>query len=246
MKKLTLLFPFVMIICLVFSVSCVSKQVEVTETYYETKYRTETYTEVGEEQRDYLTPKWTRYAFVYFTNLEWAKAGAESYFDGYEISTAKLSKSQARLILSNLSQGPPWGIQVINLTGVGKLPLPPPRDPLQEKTVYEKEVRKITTAPEFQEWFDNLNAIVTDPKHFISFTRSDEHTGRDIIVDVTGVEEFMVWTCVPMLMSPIIEKVQLIWSEEVTKERQVPYQVEKQRTVTTTEKVPIWEAIFGK
>jgi hypothetical protein len=56
----------------------------------------------------------------------------------------------------------------------------------------------------------------------------------------------MVLTCVPWGGAPVIEKVQLIWSEEVTKERQVPYQVEKQRTVMTTEKVPFWGAIFGK
>jgi hypothetical protein len=164
MKKLTLLFPFVMIICLVFSVSCVSKQVEVTETYYETEYRTESYVEIGKEQRDYLTPKWTRYAYVYYPTLvEWSELGAETYYDGYEISTAKLSKSQVKFILSNLSQSPLWGIAVFNLTGLGRLSTPPPRDPLQEKTVYEEGVRKITSTPEFEEWLDNLNEITLDP-----------------------------------------------------------------------------------
>ena len=246
MGKSSLFVSMVVAISLVFTVSCVTKEVPVTETYYETEYRTESYIEVGEEQREYLTPKWTRYANVYLMILEWAEAGAGSYFDGYEISTAKLSKSQVKLILTNLSQSSPWGIQVTNLTGVGRLSTPPPRDPLQEKVVYENGVRKITSVPEFEEWLDNLNAITTDPKHHISFTRSDEHTGRDIIVDVTGVEEFMVQTCIPLLTSPIIEKVQLTWSEEVTKERQVPYQVEKQRTVIQTEKVPFWEVLFGE
>ena len=47
-------------------------------------------------------------------------------------------------------------------------------------------------------------------------------------------------------VSPVIERVQLIWFDEVTKERQVPYQVEKQRTVIQTEKVPFWEVLFGE
>jgi hypothetical protein len=243
MGKSILFVSLVVAISLVLTVSCVNKDVPVTETYYETEYRTESYIEVVGCQSDYLTPKWTRSANVYFTSLEWAEAGAQSYYDGYEISTAKLSKSQVKLILSQSSL---WGILVVNFTGVGKLPTPPPRDPLKEKVVYEKGVQKITAVPEFQEWLDNLNAITTDPKHVISFTRSDEHTGRDIIVDVTGVEGFMVITCVPLFGAPVIEKVQLIWPEEVTKERQVPYQVEKQRTVMQTEKVPFWEVFFGK
>jgi hypothetical protein len=57
----------------------------------------------------------------------------------------------------------------------------------------------------------------------------------------------MVMTCVPWGTAPVVEKLQLIWSEEVTKERQVPYEhVQKQRTVMQTQKVPFWEVIFGE
>ncbi len=246
MSKSTLFLSMVVVISLVFTVSCVSREVPVTETYYETEYRTESYIEIGKEQRDYLTPKWTRYAWVYYPILEWSEAGAGSYYDGYEISTAKLSKSQVKLILSNLSQSSLWGILVVNLTGVGKLSSPPPRSRLDTKTVVRGGEIKYIPPPAEQQWLDNLNAITTDPKHFLSLTRSDQHTGADITVDVSSMEEFMVITCTPPFGGPVIEKVQLIWFDEVTKERQVPYQVEKQRTVTKTEKVPIWEAIFGK
>lgn len=248
MNKSNLFISLVVAFSLVFTVSCVSKEVPVTETYYETEYKTESYIEVGEEQREDLTPKWTRYADVYYPTLvEWSELGAGTYYDGYEISTAKLSKSQVKLILSNLSQSSLWGILVFNITGVGQLPTPPPRDQLKEKTVYEEGVKKIIAEPEFQEWLDNLNAITTDPKRSLAFVRSDKHIGQEIVVDVTGVEEFVIIICAPWGAAPVIKKVQLIWSEEVTKERQVPYQhVAKQRTVMQTKKVPFWEDFFGE
>jgi hypothetical protein len=48
-----------------------------------------------------------------------------------------------------------------------------------------------------------------------------------------------------------IKSVKLMWSDEViekrtvNRERQVPYQVERQRTTMEMKKVPVWEAIFG-
>jgi hypothetical protein len=245
MKKLGLLFA--MVITIVFTVSCVTKEVPMTETYYETEYNTESYIEVGEEQQEDLMPKWTQQAYAYLAGFKFGELG-ESHYDGYEISTAKLSKSQVKLILDSLSQKPahfgPWAIQVVDLTGLGLLTAPPPRNPWEEKTVWENGVKKIIVSPKTQEWLDNLNAITTDPKRAISFTTSEDNLGLEIMVDVTGVEEFMVITCTIQDRYPVIEKVQLIWSEEVTKERQVPYQVEKQRTVVQTEKVPFWQTIF--
>jgi hypothetical protein len=75
-------------------------------------------------------------------------------------------------------------------------------------------------------------------------------------VDVTGIKNLAIITST--LITPIsrrenpIKTVKLMWSDKVvekrtvTKERQVPYEVERQRTVMETEKVPFWEAILGK
>lgn len=245
MRQLSLLFIFVIINCLVFCISCVSKQTEVTENSYETKYRTETYVEIGKEQRAYLTPEWTRHAPMYFQKLEWAKTGSESYFNGYKISTAQLIKSQARLVLSGRSQASLWGILVIDLTGLGPICEPPPESGSGEEKVVEGEMRYIPKPGE-QRWLDDLNTIMTDPSKVLSFTTSDEYTGRDITVDVTGVEEFATISCVPWSTGNVIEKVQLIWYDEVTGDKLVPYQVMVQKTITKTEKVPFWEVIFSK
>ena len=244
MKKLGLLF--VVVIPLVFTVSCISKDVQTTETYYETEYRTESYIEIGNENKEYITPKWERYAPMYFSNLEWSKTGAESNLDGYEISTTQLSNSQIKLILTSDPQSSLWGILVINLTGIGPLSEPPPQSGLHVHKMVEGEVKYIPEPAE-QKWLDDFNAIIRDPKHFLSFTRSDLHTGQDITINVTGVKEFAIITCTPphwiVSSRPVVEKVQLIWSEGITKERQVPCQIEKQRAVIQTIKVPLWEAL---
>jgi len=244
MKKLSWLFP-VIITWLVFMVSCINKEVQTTETYYETEYRSESYVEIGKEHKEYLTPKWTRLAPIYFSDLEWAKAGAESYLDGYEIGTAQHSKSQVKMILSSSPQASLWGIVVIDLTGLGPIYEPPPQSKLAVQKMVEGEMKYIPPPGE-QQWLDNLNAITRNPSRNLSFTRSEEQTGLDITVDVTGVEQFAVTTCVPWDAGPVVEKVQLIWSEKVTGYKLVPYQAEKQRTVTKTEKVPFWEIISNK
>jgi hypothetical protein len=243
MKKLVSLF--ILAICLISTVSCIRSEVPVIETYSETQYRTESYVEIGNEHQEYMTPKWERYAPMYFTKLEWAKEGAESSIDGYAISTAKLSKSQIKLILSNNPQASLWGILVVNLTGIGPISEPPPQSGSAVRELVNGE-EKYIPPPAEQQWIDGLNAIMTDPKYVLFFARSDQYTGSDITINVTGVEEFAVITCTPPYWlenpGPIVEKVQLIWSDEAVKERQVPYQVEEQRTVMQTKQVPFWEA----
>jgi hypothetical protein len=244
MGKSILFVSLVVAISLVFTVSCVTKDVPVTETYYETEYRTESYIEVVGCQADYLTPKRTWNSAMSFNAFEWGQQMLGTYYLGYEITTGKHSPSVVALKLGSATS--PWVIQVIDLTGVGQLSPPPPRDPLKEKVVYENGVKKITAVPEFQEWLDNLNTISTDPERCLCFTMYDQYTGREIVVDVTGVDEFAIILNTSSTWGAIIEKVQLIWFNEITKERQVPYQVEKQRTVMQTEKVPFWEVFFGK
>jgi hypothetical protein len=114
----------VVAISLVFTVSCVTKEVPVTETYYETEYRTETYTEIGEEHREFLTPKTSRWAPIYFEAL-WGEVIAGIYYTGFEIDTAGYPKSQVRLILSSETVGK-WAIGIYDLTGVGQIPQYPP------------------------------------------------------------------------------------------------------------------------
>lgn len=245
MKKLSLLFSFLIVTCLVFPVACISKEAQVTETYYDTEYRTESYVETGEEQQVYIKPEWKRHAWVGLVFVEWEKTESQSFFDGYDISLAKDSVSQVKLTLR--SDSSLWAILVVDLTGLGPLSAPPARGYMDEKVVLEEGKQKvIVTAPGSEEWLANVNAITADPKRILNLTKSDQYTSRNITVVTTGADQFMLWICTPHFANPPIESVKLIWQSKSVKERQVPYKVQKQRTVTKIEKVPIWEAVFGE
>lgn len=244
MKKLSLPFTFLIITCFVFSVSCVSKEIPVTETYYETEYRTESYIETGDEQRVYIKPEWTRHAWVYLNVVEWGERGSQSFFDGYDISLAKDSISHVKLTLCSAPSL--WAILVVDLTGLGPLTAPPARSEMDEKVVFEEGKKKVLTTSAEEKWLANLNAITADPKRILSLAKSDEYISRNITVVTTGVDQFMTWICTPYDTNPPIESAQLIWQSKLVKERQVPYEVQKQRTVTKIEKVPIWGVVFGE
>jgi hypothetical protein len=251
MKKLHLLLTLV--IFLVFTVSCVSKEVPVAETYYETEYKTEykteTYTETEDvvvhtsEGQTYLTPVSTWQTNLYF------KAGGSgtgmTYYYGYEID-AEHTTSQVKILVLSAAGG---YIGVYNLTGVGQIPA---------KQSYGAGILKASGEPSLypgeQEWLDNLNAILTDSERILFFQSMAALPGNEIIFDSKGVKEFAIlansWN------QRAVQSVKLVWSDDtiekrtVTKERQVPYQVpvqvEKQRTVMQTKQVPFWEAIFSK
>jgi len=228
----------IIVTCLAFLASCVSRVTQVTETYYETEYRTEYRTErcaeVGKEQREYLTPKVAWHdERCYFRDIEYGQLAAGIFYSGYEISTAGHSKSQLVLTLDPKAGQHFWVIRVYNLTEVGQL----------------------------RRGCHNNITVLANPYILLSDSKSDSHAGRKIAVDVLGVEEVAIITNTATGFyesgglrfpgtGPMIERVELMWFEEVAKERQVPYRVsyetEKQRTVAKTEKVPIWEIPFSK
>jgi hypothetical protein len=101
-----------------------------------------------------------------------------------------------------------------------------------------------------------VSSIITEDRHPLASCGINSTT---CAFDAQNVKEFTIITHYTsnMPMSKIeISNVELIWSDniierkEVTKEKQVPYeisvQIEKQRTVMQTKKVPFWEAIFSK
>jgi len=246
MKKLGLLF--VVVISLVFTISCVSKEVPVTETYYETEYkteyRTETYTATEDvvvrtsEGKTSLTPisKW--YAGIYFKA---AGSGAGTYYYGYKMDTNEHTRSEVKISVSPMAQG---HIGVYDLTGVGQIPIVPTT--LASWREVDPKTGGLWMTPGEQAWLDNLNAILTNPELILGYS-----TGQvgELSFDAKGIREFAIlantWNAHAVI------SVRLAWSDDiiekktVTKERQVPYQVpvqvEKQRTVMQTKKVPFWE-----
>ena len=177
---------------LVFSISCVSKDIQVTETY----------TELEQKQEPY--------------------AAKESYI------VQELTDKQ-ETIFDDTPDSVPYGIKVpLSITEsdselIGRFELPGSggisiRLP-SNKILYEQ----LGQQGKFQ---------ISLPK------------GEYTVI----LRDSMVWD-EPVYLSLILK-----WTEldevtkyrEVTKNHEVPVQVEKQRTVTKTVQVPFWEAIFSK
>lgn len=207
------------IVCLpVFTVSCVSTEVPVTETYYETESRTESYTtieDVGvntEEEVINLTPI-TKWENSYTVTKQGFGIGL-TYYSGYRINQ-NTSKPCKVIIRVNLAAG---YISVYNLTGMGQI---------------------------VDNW-DSLSSLNALAKNSERVLYSKNITEPEINFDATGINEFAI--VANTLSKYVISTVQLVYPSQtvtkqtVTKERQVPYQVEKQRVVMQTKKVPFWEA----
>ncbi len=309
MKKLSLLLAMVMVTSLVFTVSCVSKEVPVTETYYETQY--------GEGVTD-LTPQVEWHANLYgdSTTMDAAVKECRSFtplisYYGYEMSTDLRSASHVKVLYSYTGFERLFSnsyLYVHDLTGIGQIVLPTnfefgsPKPEKYQKTrswkgaMVHRELDDYNyiPTPQEQEWLENYHSIVgtsdlqwaCPPEKarcllasfsFWSNTQDmcyvdpgyTPHSGGltdlgvavlglvykyncSITFDTSKVKEFAIVTrtmpasnifCTAppdyaFSTSMEISSVQLI--------RQVPYQVEKQRVVMQTKKVPFWEAIFGE
>lgn len=264
MKKLGLLF--VVVISLVFTASCVSKEVAVTETYYETEYKTETYTTTEEivvsqkcgESSINSKVEW------YAPNLTLGGCPSVSYF-GCEIPYH--TSNHIKVIFTtglNLDY-------VSSAYDIGEQIREPPAGKSAGLGNWEWEIvggdlpwshavsdwltatnSKLSSAKELGLWrtticskpvveYSNGKFTWTQPvckENPINWLEFDSHETKNLAIISCKVQ-----------FQPV-QEVQLVWCDNitekrtVTKERQVPYQVEKQRTVMQMKEVPFWEAIF--
>jgi hypothetical protein len=243
MKSLSL--AFVIVITIVFSASCVSKEMPVTETYYETEYSTEytteTYTETEEvvlsttKGQTNLTPVSEWHANIYF------KAAGEgtgmTYFYGYEIDASSHTESQVKIAISPTAHG---AIGVYNLTHL-------PHSNLLNVSIWDSLNPNLKWSE--LALADRLNIIVTNPEYTLHFGLIGAGQTKEISFDAKEIKQFAIFVNTPNINS--IDNVQLAWSDNITEEKivtkqrqvphQVPVQVEKQRTVIKATKVPIWE-----
>jgi len=248
MRKLCIFF-FILIVALpLLTASCVTVEVPSVETYYETEYRTEykteSYTETvdavveSRQGRTYLNPvvKW-------YTNVVLSGFGGAggTYYYGYWIDPTGHSKAQVEIRISPSGQQQKGLVRVYDLTGIGQMP---PRPTPYNKMWYETDEVS---------WLNHLNYVLNTARVLGELQTG---VGMDdyIVFDASAVREFGIFATTWNAYT--IGSVKLVWVDEtmgkktVTLEKQVPYQVpyhvEKQRTVTRTEKVPFWQAILGR
>ncbi len=248
MRKLGMLYSILMMALLLCATSCVTTKVPVVETYYETEYRTEykteTYTETvdavvdSRQDKVYLNPKVKWYTDLVLPGFE---GSGGTYYYGYQLDSSGHSKTQVEIHISQGAQAQKGLVRVYDLTGIGQIP---PRPTPYNKFWYE---------PVELNWLNSLNYTLSTAR-ILGELRTGVGMDDYIVFEANGVMEFGIFATT--WHGYAITSVRLTWVDEVigkktvTKERQVPYQVtcqvEKQRTVTKTQKVPIWEVILGK
>ncbi len=101
-----------------------------------------------------------------------------------------------------------------------------------------------------QAFLDRLGAVMTNRGRILGYLNTRTKGAEPIVFDAKRIEEFFIFANTWNTQS--ISSVKLTWADDiietktVSKERQVPYQVpvqvEKQRTVMKTVKVPFWQA----
>jgi hypothetical protein len=281
MKKLSLLVTPSIIICLVFTVSCVSKEVPVTETYYETEYKTEYKTEnytaiedvvvkTAEDSESVGIKSQWKTSLVYLS-----ESGSDLIcYYGYDIRAQEHSRSHIQISFNLQPQLHKGIIYVIDLTGdcydqniqypdvlFGYLFMEQLTD-IEERQISQPSLKGPPTGGgimpglenEYKhQWLDGFYALAKNPKRLLAELSVDKATANDqITFDAKDIKAFAIVIATnPEIKQP---SVKLTWSDDiiekqtVTKEKQVPYQVpvqvEKQRTIMQTKKVPFWEAIF--
>jgi hypothetical protein len=249
MRKLGMICSIFVMAWLLFVTSCVTREVPTVETYYETEYRTEyrteTYTETvdavieSKQGKKYLSPKIKWHTDLIASGFE---GSGGTYYYGYQLDTWH-PNAQVEIRISPVAQQQKGLVRVYDLTGIGQIP---PR-PTPFKEWY------MGPYPEELSWLNTFNYLLSTAR-LLGEVRTGTGTDDSIVFDADGITEFGILSTTWNFYS--ISSVRLTWVDEiigkttVTKERQVPYQVpyqvEKQRTVTKTQKVPVWEIILGR
>ena len=273
MRRLSFLICGFATSCAIVSASCASKEYPVMETYYDTEYRTqyrtESYTESQRiisttEGKDYLTPeiKW------YSTDLSMEGYSTTWYF-GYTLPTHDVSRTEVYfrrdikqlrgVWRTNMSRyvwaGEEFVVYAYDTSGMEHIPKFSSswRQPEDFEHHVSWSYTRFGEPYRLDVWCNWVNSQLSEAK---PLSEGVYIGGEALSLQTTGVTKLAILVAgVNPVFSPI-SSAKLIWSDEVieeqtvTKERlvsyQVPYEVEKQRTVTETRRVPFWEAISGE
>jgi hypothetical protein len=256
------------LICLISG--CIDKEVSLQESYIDTEYRTEYNLEkklVTEQQvepvsgKEYIEPikSWNHDNIFWqvtqrSTSVLYYNTIDNVWYYGFNIPDHKSSKVIIDIHTPANMSGPK--VMVFDFTNMDHI------------EACQSSIPKISFNPgkessldfdgQYKIWYEKLMNIIDNAEEIpdISKTLNTNEVQSQYKYDVTGTKSIAI-ICVnaQYAWSPII-KTTLYWEDEkiteteVMKEVEVPYQipyeVEKQRTVTKVVKVPFWESLFNK
>ncbi len=252
MGKAGLFIGMVVVISLIFTVSCVSKEVPVTETYYETEYRTEYRTESYTATEDVVV-KTVEGSELLNTTVQWRSSwvylfggeGDLTCYYGYDLSSKEHSRSEIQISLNLQPRLQKGIIYFVDLT-----------DACYDQSIRYPEIlfgwqysishkgcqldqptwkcapmgSCMLDAREYvRQWIDAFNSLAGNSARILVELSVDTATESDITLDAKGIKEFAVIVSTTPEVKP--QMVKLSWSDDivekqsVTKERQTPYDI---------------------
>ncbi|MBC8274052.1 MAG: hypothetical protein H8E40_03695 [Chloroflexi bacterium] len=257
MKKLNALAGLFLVSLLVFVVSCVTKEYQVTQPYYETEMRQEAYTVTEEYETEVQHSN-----NIYQARMQLARAdlsGLILHLEGDELifwtcTSIDLDNWCTRAYSSWCNPYRDKGDDAAQAAWNAKENAPEGRQPLTgQNGQITIQIENVGATGGISLYSLSLGTplykahsylpIAHTSSNQIQFSLDKAFTLGDYAMIVITCPEFGAFRLVSM---------DYIWDElevttrEVTKYRDVPVQVEKQRTVTETRQVPFWEAIFGE
>ena len=252
MKVIRQIFFLLTLVCPLFFIACISKEYPVTQNYQETQYKTEITTESYTENQTIVTSESGEYALTPYFN--WSTANF--YYYGYEVPDwPPCDNISLRLLIWSQLQHEPVMLRVFDMSKTGHIPSPEPL-PAEEQLPATPTWYLITGTASAQ-WLKSANTMINQAK-FLGATSylwsqvADPQilvlkAGKPSKIAIIITEAQNKWNCRVSLDA--------IWSrnivdyQPVTKQRQVskqvPFQVEQQRTVYQVRQVPFWDTILS-
>jgi hypothetical protein len=256
---------FLLISLLVVTLSCVNKEVPITETYYETEYRQEPYTttesyenKISHTGYNLLSQSGGGETYIMLNrvsdrNIKWAIVTASTQYPGvrslsiqpsgknHRISVSLSETNPKKLLSATMSNNrSPEGTKL----GFKPKPLPP---------YYSEMVSNCQRAFPFMTSGQCEESVIGGAASQFGFTGSAKTVINASSADFLLDDLFNIsgWALID-IMSGSSYSVDYVWDEvqmetkEVTKYRDIPVQVQKQRTVMQTKAVPFWEVFFTR
>lgn len=237
--------------------SCVNREYSTTQDYVVTENRTEYVTESYTENETYMSFSSGEFelpSFINWTSFDvtFNNSGNLFYY-GYDIpDPGTYDNISLKIEIWKPPQYEPESITVFDVTKTDHLSYPEPPIAGQETTT-ENTFNYVITGAASDRWLSNANAVINQAKFLGARTnlwsnqdnpeviQLDAGKAQKIGIIISGPENkwnttlklFIQWTTNYPVYGPV--------NKERTVQKQVPYEVVKQRTYYEIRPVPIWE-----